>query len=1331
MWFGTSDGLTRYDGTNYYIYEHDPADSNSLNHNSINAIIEDNSENIWIGTPSGLHIYNRETDNFINANTIPENKNRMNGEVINTLYADDDGKIWIGTLGTGLIIYDPEMHTFEHYSNNINDSNSISSNSISRIAEDAEDNMWVGTRNGLNLFLPGTKNFRRFFNEPDNPQSLSHNHILSLQLDSKGNFWVGTRGGGLNKIIKKKNVIAFKHYKNDPDNPKSLSNNYILSLCADGNGLLWIGTENGGLNCLDVNRNTIKMYYNEDGNPNSISSNSIWSLYIDKEDILWIGIYSRGVNVVNPKSRKFKLYHRNVFLKNSLPDDDVRGFAEDKEGNIWIATDGGGVCKFNPHTRQYTQIINNSREGGQLTSNAVMSILYDSKDNLWVGTWSGGIDRLNRNGIKIKNYKIQDSETTGMNHIITLYEDSHRNIWVGTSGNGLFRYDATSDSFVKFLSDGAATPSSTAYVTSLLEDSDNTLWVGTLYGLVALKRSSDGSYEGRVFYHTNEPGSISSNATEVIYRDSKNRIWFGTSDKGLDLLNKKKGTFTAFQKRDGLPNNSIRGIVEDNDGFLWISTNKGLSRFDPSSVTFRNFSKEDGLNSEEFYGRSSMRTRSGELYFGGKNGFNTFYPHDIEDNTFIPPVYITDLKINGKRAQPGADGSPLQKHIGATSKIILTHEQTSFVIDFVAVNYTHSSRNKYAYKLEGFEREWNYVGSQRSATYTNIDPGDYVFLVKASNNDDIWNETPATLAITIKPPIWKTWWAILLYIIVFSTLLLIFLKIRYERIQAKNQLKLERMAREKEHELTQLKMQFFTNISHEFRTPLSLIIAPLESLTSDSDIPLKIREQLSVTYRNARRMMRLVNELMDFRKLEEGKIKLNVENTEIIAFISDIAASFMDISRKRNISFTVDSTAPSCEGWIDQDKIETILINLLSNAFKFVNDGGQVRILVRVVNNGQSKNNGVQHKEGGKFLELIVADNGIGISSKELPHIFEKFYQAKSSDVKKTSGTGIGLALVKGLVELHHGRITAESIPDQETRFTVKLPIERSEYNEYELAPARTVESEPGTTHEEITDSEEENLKESEKPQILIVEDNDELRDYLARELGKNFIIMQSGDGREGVDMALEKIPDLIVSDIVMPGRNGLELCHELKSDIRTSHIPIILLTAKTTIEDQIAGIKTGADVYLPKPFNIRLLKVQIKKLIEQRRKLYAYFSQNVYIMPAKVTENEMDQAFLQKAIDHVIQNITDTQLNVEALADLFNISRSQVYRKIKALTGKTAVEFIRTIRLKQALKLMETKKYTLAEIAYLTGFTSPSYFTRSFKEQYGKAPSEYLENNA
>ncbi len=1333
MWFATGNGLVRYDGINLYVYENNPDDSTSICHNSINALIEDSNKNLWIGSPKGLNLYNREKDNFIDIGRIHSNLNRLINSFVTALCADKKALIWVGSYGDGINVYNPRKQVIRHYTYTINDMNSISSNSITCIAIDNEENIWLGTQNGLNLFSDKTEGFRRFYSEPGNPESLSSNHITSLTIDLEGNLWIGTKNSGLNKLIRKKNDFFFKRYYSNHQEG-SLSNNSILSLSADKKGNLWIGTENGGLNQLNLITDYIKVFQVKEGYPNSLSSNSIWSLYNDSEERLWIGTYNKGINVIDEKFNKFESYQKNIFDKNCLPGNNVKGFTEDTDGNIWIATDGGGIARFNPETHQFDKIIRNKGNSNILANNAIQAILFDSKNNLWIGTWGGGIDRFNNKGVKIKNYNISSEQGIGNNYIFELYEDSEGSIWTGTAGSGLFQYSAVRDTFNQIICNNqSGILTNTAYVSSIIEDSEGSFWIGTLYGMVILKRNPDHTFTCVNFSRDNNSPSLSSNMIAIIYEDKEKRLWFGTGDNGLNLFDRQDSTFIAFQKNDGLPGNSIKGILEDEEGLLWVLTNKGLSKFNFDSATFTNYTREDGLNSNEFNTRSCLRAKNGEFYIGGENGFNIFYPQNIKSNNFIPPVYLTNLKINNIQADIDAKNSPLKKYIGETTKITLNHTQSSFTIEFTALNYTRSSRNQFSYKLEGFNNNWNDAGNNRSASYTNIKPGKYIFKVKGSNNDGVWNNTPAELEIIIKPSLWKTWWAILIYILLISVLTIVLLIIWNERIKIKNQLKLEQLAREKEHELNESNIQFFTNIAHEFRTPLSLIIAPLESLIHSART--KINEELMVIYRNADRLLQLTNNLMDIRKLEDGKTTLKVQQGDILNFIKDVSSIFNMNSKSHHINFSVNSKVDTIQGSFDPEKLETILLNLLSNAFKFTPDDGKIEIKANVKEASEIKNYGEKIKNGSRYIEVKVINDGTGILPEELPNIFDKFYQAKSSDIKKKSGTGIGLTLTKGLIEMHHGDIWVESIPDKETCFTFILPIDPNQYTENEIA------SEPKDIIKENIDNylnlssslqldiEEYSEIESneDQPEVLVVEDNDELRTFIAKELGKKYKVTQAVDGKKGIDIALSDIPDLIVSDIVMPESSGIDLCKIIKSDVRTCHIPIILLTAKTTINDQIEGIETGADAYLTKPFNIQILFAKINQLIQSRRQLYAHFSQDVYIMPNKMTDNKLDQSFIQKAIDYIIANISNNNLNVEGLAVAMNMSHSNVYRKIKGLTGKTIIEFIRMVRLKQAIKLMENKKFTLAEIAYQTGFTSPAYFTKSFKDQYGKPPSEYI----
>ncbi len=1334
MWFGTADGLIRYDGINLFVYENDPDDSLSISHNAITSMMEDTNKNLWIGTASGLNLYNRDMDNFIWVSSLSENLSRLNNNYISAICEDNKRLLWLGTIGDGVNVYDPDKQYINHYSYSPDDSIAISSDRITCIVLDREVNVWLGTQNGLNLFLGKNKGFRKYYSEEGRIESISSNNITSLAVDLEGNLWVGTKGGGINKLIKRNDDILFQRYYSSSQ-AGSLSSNFILSLNADSWSNLWIGTENGGLNKLPKNANHFEVFKNVEGSNSSLSSNSIWSLYCDNEGRIWIGTYNKGINVIDEKFSKFESYQKNIVDKNSLTDNDVTGFTEDSHGNVWIATDGGGICRFNPALRKFDRIILHDGNHNYLSNNAIQAILFDSKGNLWVGTWAGGIDRLNEDGVKIENYKIESKQGTGNNNIVSLYEDLGANVWVGTAGSGLFKYCSATNTFNQIICDNSSgILTEKAYVTSILEDSEETLWVGTLFGIAVQKKNPDQKYACTNYFRTDIYPSLSSNSIEVIFEDSHRRLWFGTSDKGLNLFKKQDSTFIVFQSKDGLPSNSIRGILEDDEGFLWITTNKGVSKFNPDSVIFTNYTREDGLNSNEFYLHSCLRTKKGEFYMGGENGFNVFYPENIKNNNVIPQVYLTNLNINNTTAEIGFRNSPLKKCIEGTSEIVLGYKQSSFTIEFVALNYTRSSRNQFSYKLEGFDIDWNYIGNSRSASYTNIKPGKYVFMVKGSNNDGVWNNTPTSIRIIVKPPYWKTWWAILSYIVLISVLITVSLKIWNERIKIKHQLKLEQLGREKEHELNEANIQFFTNISHEFRTPLSLIIAPLESLVLTTHS--KVKEQLMVIYRNAQRLLHLTNNLMDFRKLEEGRTRVMVKYGEIVSFISEVSSYFKVNFKRRHINFTINASDEFIQGWFDPEKLETIMLNLLSNAAKYTPDGRGIQIVINTLDATCAKEKyAISEKASSpdaRFIEIKVIDNGSGISSEDIPFVFEKFYQSDFARKKKNSGTGIGLTLTKGLVELNHGLIKVRSIPNHETCFSFVMPIDVTSFSVDEIVDESTsvlsstiidIPEKPGLSQHKGDLKN----KHDKRTDLLIVEDNYELRTFLTREMSEKYNILQAENGEQGIELAFQKIPDLIVSDVLMPQSSGIDLCNVLKADIRTCHIPIILLTAKTSISEQVEGIDTGADAYLTKPFNMQFLEAKINQLIQSRRKLYAHFSQDVYIMPNKITDNEMDQQFIQKTIDYIVLNIANDKLYVEGLASEMSMSRSNVYRKIKALTGKTIIEFITSIRLKQSIKLMEMSKYSLSEIAYMTGFSSLSYFTKCFKKQYGKPPSDYL----
>ena len=1308
MWFGTYDGLNRYDGNRFVVYQNSPSDSNSLSHDYINTIIEDKHQNIWIGTANGVNVYNREKDNF---KTIPQLR-RYTSFSIATLYYDESDRLWIGTSGNGLIIYNAKSGEISSFQYSANDNNSISSNFVTGIVRDKYGRIWIGTRNGLNLFDNKSRKFTYYLNNEGNSESLSQNRIISLKTDNSGDVWIATYGGGVDKLIETGGKISFKHYiKNNTS--KGLSNNYILSLCPDRKGNLWIGTENGGLNYLNTSTEVIDHYYAEDGNPKALISNSIWAIYENRDGIVWIGTYNKGINIYDENFDKFELFQKNNSTYRKLTNNDIKCFSKDESGTIWIATDGGGICGFNPVTRQFLDFPGNNR----LSTNTVISLLLDNNGNFWAGTWAFGIDRFDKHGNKIRNYKCSSNKGSSGN-IACLYQDKKGNIFAGTSGNGLFRYDRTKDDFIPVVNNALNDShlNGNSFITDIREDYKNNIWIGTYFGLICMEPIDSGKYKFTQYFHDTIPGSLSSSLVKTIIEDSRKQLWIGT-ENGLNLMTGEKGVFIHYNKDNGLPNNSVNSIIEDNNKNLWLGTNRGISEFNPATLTFKNFTKEDGLNSNELNMGACLKTPSGALVFGGTNGFNMFYPDSIKFNTRQPLVYITDLKISNRQVRVGVENSPLQKNISETKKITLTHEQNSFTIEFVAINYTRSAKNQYKYFLEGFDKSWVNSGTVHTATYTNLDAGIYTFKVMGSNNDGLWNKKPCALEITVLPPFWETTYAYIIYILVFGLLLFSFLKLWMIKTEQDQKLKYEKIQREHEEELNKLKMQFFTNVSHELRTPLTLIISPLQHIISSGNITGKLKQQLSLVFKNTQRLYRLVNELMDFSKFEENKMKLFVKQFDIVQFTHEIFYLFTDEAQLKQIQYLFETETDSLLVWADKNKIEKVFMNLLSNAFKYTPENGSIKINITIPADSGAVNIG-------------FTNSGTGIPSQYIDKIFDRFYQVPDNETNNYIGTGIGLALVKNIIDLHHGTISVTSELNRETSFTVSLLLGDKHYIEADIIK--------DSDHSIVSNSKlESSLKKAEDehngklPVILIVEDNTELRSYLVSILKDEYITLEASDGELGLQLAAEKGPDLIVSDIIMPKLSGTELCKKIKEDISISHIPFILLTAKNAIENQIEGIETGADTYITKPFNVAHLKATIKNLIEMRRKLYQRFSQDVYLLPKEIATNKYDRKFLEQAIEYINANIENEDISVEGMAAYLTMNRSNVYRKIKALTGQSATEFIRTMRLKTAIKYLETGEYNISEISYKVGFTSPAYFTKCFKEQFGKTPSNLLMKNA
>jgi len=1305
MWFGTSEGLNKYDGSDFTLYVNYVNDSNSLLNNNVNAILEDSRHNIWIGTTIGVSVYNRDSDNFSVLKSIGTNR----FSYITSFYEDKTSNMWIGTSGQGIYVYSPKSDSIFRYTHCEDDPASLSSNYISKIISDNKDRIWLATHSGLDVFDTNLKKFIHFKSNDTLVNRLKSCHVKKICFDTQRNLWIGTYGNGLFKLTEQGTDWEMEHYPAD-NKPGSLSSNDILSLLCDKKGDLWIGTENGGLNILPQNSEEFVLCNTEDGNFQSISSNSIWSLYEDNEGIFWIGTYNQGINFIDERIEKFEIFQRNPFEQKTLVNNNVAGFTEDRNGNIWIATDGGGVSTFNIHTRKFINKIDNSL----FKSRAIMDVLCDSKQRIWVATWGDGLHLFNSTGKQINNFRLEAFNRPG--NVFCLLEDNEGNILAGTARNGLLIFDPVNNDFNKIVDSSSQTQlNDNAYVMELFQDSENTLWVGVSFCLISIKKLN-GDRTFTAYQHTNHPKSLSSMNITHIFEDSKKNIWVGTDD-GLNLLNRKNSTFTTFRKGDGLPNNTINGMLEDENDCLWISTHGGISKFNVEKHTFENYSVDDGLLSNSYNPRSCLKSSTGEFFYGNNSGFISFYPDSIKKNTFIPPVYLTDFKIFNHPAVIGAESSPLSKNISETKEITLNHEQTSFTIKFVALNYTHPSKNQYEYILEDFDNEWIYAGSKQFATYTNIDAGKYTFKVRGSNNHGIWNPKPAILKITVLPPYWKTKWAYLFYIICFILILWSFIKLLIIRSNQAEKLGLEKIHHEKSEALNKMKIQFFANVSHEFRTPLSLIMAPLKQVIEKEPLGKEVKLSLHRVYRNAYKLYGLIDELMDFTKSEEGRLKMMVQKIDFVLFSGDIFDMFAEEANRRNIRYTFRTDEEHIEVWVDKGKMEKIISNLLSNAFKYTDEYGVITLNV-------SK----ETMDNQPFAVVTITDNGSGIASENLDKVFDRFYQSPEADKKHISGTGIGLALVKSLVELHKGTIHVTSEKWNKTSFIFKIPIGFAHINKEDILNEQsyyTIKTKPADLMKEKKELIQKN---GNAPLLLLVEDCSELREYLVSILDPEYKVLQAVDGAQGLIKAKDSIPDLIICDVAMPRLSGTELCSILKEDMSTSHIPIILLTSKSSTADMIDGIGKGADAYITKPFDVDHLKVTIEKTIETRRKLYQRFSQDIYLLPNEVSGNKLDREFVNQITAYIDQNASNTDITVENLASHLLMSRTHVYRKIKAITGKSASEFIRLTRLKMAVKLLESGKHNISEIAFHVGFSSPGYFTKCFKDQYGKSPSQFLK---
>lgn len=1403
IWIGTADGLNKYDGSNFHVYRHKKNDPLSLRSSNIICIFEDRSKNLWIGTNKGFNLYNRDMDCFEQIPFKEENVELQNGYVYG-MHEDNDGNLWLAS-NSGAYIYEKENKEIKkQFTSYFGKEYQIH---CGFIGSDKKGGIWAtfmdGEKGGLFRYERKKNKIKRY-HKNGKKNKIKHNGITAC-LISENNIWLGYPHLGIDVLDIESEVI--RSYSANVTNADSLSNNRILSISKDSKGNIYIGTDNG-LNIFDLEKQNFTRHYSSTSK-SSVLSNIIQGIYLGRNDDLWLACRGGGVSMYDKRLRKFSAYNHLPGILNSLSHNSVIAFTEDNNGKMWIATDGGGINYFDPQTKMFKHFKNELGNPNSLTKDKVLAIQADNDDGLWAGMWEGGLCYFKIDGDHLvleRKYPFVGEGHTSSGSVFNIHKTQSGDIWVGTFSNGPYKLNTKTDKFEHF---PFVTSIGKYYqyqsVMDILCDYEGNMWFAT-------------EDEGLIYYNTktkkhihytyneNDTKGLPASTIFALLEDKEKRLWLGTGGGGLCIYNRKKNTFKTFTTEEGLPSNMIHGLLEDEHGNIWISTNRGLSKMsihvknEKIEVAFRNYDLVDGLQSLYFNPWAFFKSKSGSMYFGGINGFNMFNPTRIIDNTEKPKVIINDFLLFNKPVIAGKDGAPLYKSISQTNEITLNHKQSIFTFKFKALSFIHADKCEYAYKMQNFEENWNYVGNQQLATYTNLPAGEYVFKVKASNNDGVWNEDGASVELIILPPFWQTWWFVgLITLLVLSSFLSFYfvririikqqklllektvdkrtlqlreaneemkqkkeeissqkeelqkrnveLQIQQDEIKTKNTIlekknielsqqkeeiilqktEIERITEEVKN-ANEMKIRFFTSMSHEFRTPLTLILGPLESMKEKFISDKETMVDISIIRKNSLRLLRLINEILDLRKLDTKNMKVSCVKSDIVLFINNICNAFNASARKKGVELVFWSEKPNYQTWFDPGKIEIIFYNLISNALRYTYSSGKISIITNVDENGNK-------------LVFCVKDTGMGIDKARISKIFNRFYQAEQNSSMEYYGTGIGLSLTKEIVELLNGEINISSELGKGTCFRIKLPIinniddhelekyvfynNGSSQSQYKFSTQFIDENEDNTSVENEIDIEHAG---GNKHIVLLVEDDAELRYYISSCLNKSYDIYQAENGKEGFEIAKEVQPSIIISDIMMPVMDGIEFCKIIKEDVETSHIPVILLTARTTFESQLESFETGADAFIPKPFNKRYLQTRVKALIESRIKLRNSFHDKLTLEPKEITVTSVDEVFISNAKKIVEDNIDNSEFGVPELVQSLGISRSLIYRKFKQLTNCSTSEFIKIMRLKRACQLLNSKQYRVSEICYMVGFNDPHSFSKIFKKHYGVSPSKYSE---
>jgi ligand-binding sensor domain-containing protein/signal transduction histidine kinase/DNA-binding response OmpR family regulator len=1283
MWFGTKDGLNRFDGRTFKVFKDDLSDEHSIGNNFTRTLFQHHDGTIWVGTDNGVYIYNpiNEQFTFLDVSTADE---KSIESTVTSICSDADNSMWIGTMTNGVFRYNELTHELNHYSTN-EEQNSLHSDVVWKVYKDRSGTIWIGTRRGLSRFNKETESFFTY-NDTSQPNGLSDTEILTIYEDHDGDLWLGTWAGGLSRLNRSSNT-----FKTWFDNDHSTYISHIRAIYEYDKDQLLIGADDG----LYLFNKVTEAYQRIDDpkDIHSLSDQNVYAITKDTEGGLWIGTYFGGVSYVSPLS-KYIAHHYPNHSPNSMSGKAVSQFIEDDSGNLWVATEDGGLNYFNRKNQTFKVFLPDDNKES-ISYHNIHSLLHDG-DHLWIGTFSRGIDVFDvRNNI-FENYRHDQNniQTIDDDCIFALYKTRKGDILVGTP-YGLSRFIPERNYFERV-------QQVRAFVYSMAEDHLGNLWVTTYDKGIYRYIESENKWYNYV-HNPRFSNTIGSNKVIAVYLDNQQRLWFGTEGRGLYRYNYESDDFTGIDETHGLPNNVVYGILDDTYGNIWVSTNGGLSVINPVSLMIKTYTSSDGLQSNQFNYRSSYKSSDGTFFFGGINGFNSFKPDNLKINEQVPPVRITGIELLDVDAHQ-KKGFRLNQDSRNHKKITLKHNQASIRINFVSLSYLAPSKNEYAYRMDFYNTQWIPASKNPEATYINLPPGKYTFRVRGSNNDGIWNDAGDSLEIVILPPFWRTTFASVLYAIIILALFTLAFNYYDKQSKAKHKENLKIYKEKKEEEAYRSKINFFTTVAHEIRTPVSLIKAPLECIINSRELSSETKDNLLVIEKNSEQLIQLVNQLLDFRKIEENTYPLNLTHTNISKLIQDICFRFKPTINRANIKLHVEIPEQEIFANVDREAMTKIINNLLANALKYTKSFINISLSVDQAN---------------EHLQITVADNGEGIDQEFREKVFQPFYQiTRPNQPLKHSGTGIGLTLTKLLVERHKGTIYIEDVKDYEgCIFRISIPLA------LQAKVAETPVSEaPENPLFDVSDHE----KTTSESSLLIVEDNDDLLEFLRNNLKQEYNILMATNGEEAIHVLENHHVDVIVSDVMMPVMDGVELVSRVKQDEQLSHIPIVLLSAKTNIEIKVDGLESGADCYIDKPFSIEFLKAQIYSLIRNRIKIQEKFAKSPNISYSAIASNKKDTAFINKLNDEIEKNLTDSEYSIDKLAQAIAMSRSNLQRKIKGLTGLAPNDYIKIYKLKKSARLLQSTSYRINEVCFLAGFNNPSYFSKCFQKQFGVLPKEF-----